>query len=48
MQEWETWLIMSKSWSEANGATKVKPATPSLGPAALKANGTGPFMLVSH
>jgi len=48
MQEWETWLIMSKSWSEANGATKVQPATRSLGPAALKANGTGPFMLVSH
>jgi peptide/nickel transport system substrate-binding protein len=48
MQEWETWLIMSKNWSEANGATKVQPATRSLGPAALKANGTGPFMLVSH
>jgi len=48
MQEWETRLIMSKSWSEANGATKVQPATRSLGPAALKTNGTGPFMLVSH
>ncbi len=47
-QEWESWLIMSKSWSEANGAGKVQPATRSLGPAALKANGTGPFMLASH
>ncbi len=47
--EWETWLIMSKTWSEANGATKVQPATArALSPFALKANGTGPFMVVSH
>jgi peptide/nickel transport system substrate-binding protein len=47
--EWETWFIMSKRWAEANGATKVQPATAtSLSPFALKANGTGPFMVVSH
>ncbi len=47
--EWETWLIMSKTWSEANGATKVQPATArALSPFALMANGTGPFMVVSH
>ena len=40
---------MSKTWSEANGATKVQPATArALSPFALKANGTGPFMVVSH
>jgi len=47
-QEWETWLIMSKSWTENNGAAAVQPAARSLSPAALKANGTGPFTLVSH
>lgn len=47
--EWETWLIMSKSWAEANGALAVQKATAqSLNPFALKANGTGPFILVSH
>jgi peptide/nickel transport system substrate-binding protein len=47
--EWETWFIVSKAWSEANGATKVQPATAqALSPFALKANGTGPFMVVSH
>ena len=46
--EWETWLIMSKSWTQSNGASKVQPATRSLNAAALKANGTGPFMLASH
>ena len=47
--EWETWFIVSKAWSEANGATKAQPATAnSLSPFALKANGTGPFMVASH
>ena len=47
--EWETWFIVSKSWSEANGATKVQPATArALESFALKANGTGPFLVVSH
>jgi len=47
--EWETWFIVSKAWSEANGATKTQPATAnSLSPFALKANGTGPFMVASH
>ena len=47
--EWETWFIMSKSWSEATGATKVQPASATaLSPFALKANGTGPFTIVSH
>jgi peptide/nickel transport system substrate-binding protein len=47
--EWDTWFIYSKSWSEANGATQVQSAkATSLSPAALKANGTGPFMVVSH
>jgi peptide/nickel transport system substrate-binding protein len=47
--EWETWFIMSKTWSEANGATKVQPATANaLSPFALKANGTGPFLVTSH
>jgi len=47
--EWETWLIFSKSWTEANGAVNAQhaPAT-SLSPAALKANGTGPFTITSH
>ena len=47
--EWETWLIMSKGWAEANGALAVQKATAtSLNPFALKANGTGPFMVASH
>jgi peptide/nickel transport system substrate-binding protein len=47
--EWENWLIFSKSWAEANGAVRVQPASAtSLGASALKANGTGPFMVVSH
>ena len=25
--EWETWFIVSKAWSEANGAAKAQPAT---------------------
>jgi peptide/nickel transport system substrate-binding protein len=47
--EWDTWYIYSKKWSEANGATQAQSATAtSLNPFALKANGTGPFMIVSH
>jgi peptide/nickel transport system substrate-binding protein len=47
--EWDTWYIFSKKWSEANGATQAQSGTAtSLNPFALKANGTGPFMLVSH
>jgi peptide/nickel transport system substrate-binding protein len=47
--EWETWLIFSKSWTEANGMVEAQRATAtSLAPGALRANGTGPFMIVSH
>jgi peptide/nickel transport system substrate-binding protein len=47
--EWDTWYIYSKSWSEANGAAQAQSATAtSLSPASLKANGTGPFTIVSH
>jgi peptide/nickel transport system substrate-binding protein len=47
--EWDTWYIFSKKWSEANGATQAQPASAtSLNPFALKANGTGPFTIVSH
>ena len=47
--EWETWLIFSKSWAEANGAVHAQPASATaLSPGALKANGTGPFMIASH
>ena len=47
--EWDTWYIFSKKWSEANGAVNAQPATAtSLSPFAVKANGTGPFVLVSH
>jgi peptide/nickel transport system substrate-binding protein len=47
--EWDTWYIFSKKWSEANGATQAQAASASsLNPFALKANGTGPFIIVSH
>jgi peptide/nickel transport system substrate-binding protein len=47
--EWDTWYMFSKKWAEANGATQAQSATAtSLSPFALKANGTGPFMVVSH
>jgi peptide/nickel transport system substrate-binding protein len=47
--EWDTWYMFSKKWAEANGATQAQAASAtSLNPFALKANGTGPFMLVSH
>jgi peptide/nickel transport system substrate-binding protein len=47
--EWDTWYIMSKSWSEANGATQaLSPRATNLAAWALKANGTGPFTIASH
>jgi len=47
--EWDTWYMFSKKWAEANGATQAQLASAtSLNPFALKANGTGPFMIVSH
>ena len=47
--EWDSWYILSKSWSEANGATKVQPATGAqLNAFALKSNGTGPYAILSH
>jgi peptide/nickel transport system substrate-binding protein len=47
--EWDTWYMFSKKWAEENGATQAQSATAtSLNPFALKANGTGPFSIVSH
>jgi peptide/nickel transport system substrate-binding protein len=47
--EWDTWYMFSKKWAEENGATQAQSATAtSLNPFALKANGTGPFTIVSH
>jgi peptide/nickel transport system substrate-binding protein len=49
ISQWEIWGMFSKSWSEAHGAieaTAMNATTPPY--AGLHANGTGPFMLVSH
>jgi peptide/nickel transport system substrate-binding protein len=46
--EWDSWFMMSKSWAEANGAARVQTKSAHLSPFALKANGTGPFMVESH
>jgi peptide/nickel transport system substrate-binding protein len=47
--EWDTWYILSKAWAEANGATKVQPATGAqLNAFALKSDGTGPYVITSH
>jgi peptide/nickel transport system substrate-binding protein len=47
--EWDTWYMFSRKWAEANGAVNAQPASAtSLSPFAVKANGTGPFMIVSH
>lgn len=47
--EWDTWYIVSKPWAEANGGSQAQPAkATSLSPFALKINGTGAFILVSH
>ena len=49
INQWETWGIFSKSWSEAHGATEATAMNATTPPyAGLHANGTGPFMLVSH
>ena len=45
--EWDTWYIFSKTWAEANGATKVQTSSSQLSPFTLKANGTGPFKVES-
>ena len=47
--DWDTFYIMSKSWTEKNNATEVvssKATTP--GFTTLNANGTGAFSVVSH
>ena len=47
--EWDTWYMFSRKWAEANGAANAQPASAtSLSPFAVKANGTGPFTIVSH
>ena len=47
--EWETFGIFSKKWAEVNGATEATSASSTTPPyAALHANGTGPFIIVSH
>lgn len=47
--EWDTWYIMDKEWAEKEGATKpVSAKDTNPGPAAYKANGTGPFTIESH
>ena len=49
INQWETWGIFSKSWSEAHDATEATAMNSTTPPyAALHANGTGPFILVSH
>ncbi|MEO1718747.1 MAG: ABC transporter substrate-binding protein [Pseudomonadota bacterium] len=47
--EWETWGIMDKEWTVENGAAKVTSASDTTtNYAALNANGTGPFKIISH
>src|SRR5580704_11213769 len=49
MAQWESWGIFSKKWSEEHGATQATAMNATTPPyAALHANGTGPFILVSH
>jgi peptide/nickel transport system substrate-binding protein len=49
INQWGTWGIFSKSWSEAHDATQATAINAATTPyAALHANGTGPFILVSH
>jgi peptide/nickel transport system substrate-binding protein len=49
MAEWESWGIFSKGWSEENKAAEATASNATTPPyAALHANGTGPFILVSH
>ncbi len=45
-QQMTSWLIMSKTWSEKNGATKATDLTKNeVSHASNNANGTGPFVL---
>jgi peptide/nickel transport system substrate-binding protein len=47
--QWEYWGIFSKKWAEEHGATEATSTSATTPPyAALHANGTGPFILVSH
>ena len=49
INQWEAWGIFSKKWAEEHGATDATSANSTTPPyAALHANGTGPFILVSH
>lgn len=45
----DTLYMMSKKWAEKNNAMETQPASAKeLNPGALKADGTGPFYIVSH
>ena len=47
--DWDTWFILSKTWAEKTGA--VEPASRhrhGAEPCGANANGTGPFVLMSH
>ncbi len=47
--EFDTLYILSKKWAEANGALAAQTMTASgLSAWALKANGTGPFVITAH
>ena len=47
--EWATWYIMSKTWTEKHNAVLPQSATKEKENYATRhANGTGPFILVSH
>lgn len=47
--EWTSFFVLSKKWAEENGALQPQSATAKgLSGHALKANGTGPFILASH
>ena len=49
INQWATWGIFSKGWSEAHGATEATAMNATTPPyAGLHANGTGAFILVSH
>jgi peptide/nickel transport system substrate-binding protein len=47
--QWEFWPMLSRKWAEAHGATEATPVNASAASyAALHADGTGPFILISH
>ncbi|MEQ1614152.1 MAG: ABC transporter substrate-binding protein, partial [Hyphomicrobiaceae bacterium] len=47
--EWDTWYMFSKKWAVSVGATQAQSAkATALEAWALRANGTGPFTVVSH